>query len=288
MSEKQTTLPLVSDATLPDAKPHLSPTQLDLYCKCPEAYRRRYIEREVIPPGIAILQGQSVHRAAEINFRQKLSTRVDLPILEIVEAAAASFDEQKAGEVSLSRDEMARGASVVLGEAKDEAVKCAEVLARDIAPEYQPVLVEEKVRIVLDNSPRDLLCILDMADERGIVSDYKVSGKRKSQADADSSVALTTYAAAHRIATGKLPSELRLEVIVKNKTPVRQVVSTTRAKADFVALAARVNAVQSSIDAGSFPPATPGAWWCGPRWCGYWSTCPYVNNERIERVKGDE
>lgn len=272
----------------PAEKPHLSPTQLDLYCKCPEAYRRRYIEREVIPPGIAIIQGQCVHRAAEFNFRQKLATRVDLPILEIVEAAAASFDEQKAGEVALTQDEMARGASVVLGEAKDQAVKCAEVLARDIVPEYQPVLVEEKVRIELPNAPRDLLCILDMADERGIVSDYKVAAKRKSQADADSSVALTTYAAAHRIATGKLPSELRLEVLVKNKTPTRQVVSTTRGLGDFKALAARVNAVQSSIDAGSFPPATPGAWWCGPRWCGYWSTCPYVNNERSERVKGDE
>lgn len=270
-------------------KPHLSASQLEMYCKCPEAYRRRYIEREIIPPGMAILKGSAFHRGVETNMRQKIESHSDLPASDMVDAAVAALDEAARGNFLLSADEESRGESIVIGEAIDDTSAMVKVHAEKQAPDYQPVLVEETVRIELPKAPRDLLGIIDLADDRGRVTDFKTAGKKKSQADADDSVQLTVYAAAYQRRFGQAPAEVRLDAIVRTKTKTeRQIVSSDRSMHDFSALANRLNVVSSSIDAGSFPPATPGAWWCGPKWCGYWASCPFVNSQRKALAeKGD-
>lgn len=267
-------------------KPHLSPTQLEMYCRCPEQYRRSYIEGEKIPPGIAALKGTGLHRGAAVNMRQKLESGVDLPASEIVEAAISAFETEVHGGVSFSREEFGRGSHIVIGEAKDDLREIADCHARVQAPDYQPVFVEEKIRIELPNAPRDVLGILDLADAKRRVIDLKTAGKKKSQSDADDSVQLSVYAAAYQVKTGEPPAEVRLDCVVQTKTKTdRQVVTSDRGPRDFQALANRINAVTKGIQAGVFTPATPGAWWCGPKWCGYFSTCPYVNSHREALVQ---
>lgn len=272
-----------------DAKPHVSASQLESYCRCPEAYRRRYLDGDVIPPGIAILKGKGFHAGAETNMRQKITTRTDLPAGEIIDAAMAAFESGTHGGYSLSDEERGRGSIAVLAEAKDDLAELAQVHAKQQAPDYQPVLVEQMVRIELPDAPRDLLGIIDLADELDRVTDFKTAGKKKSQADADDSVQLTVYAAAFHAHQGRPPSEVRLDSVVQLKTKTdRQVLVSSRTEADFSALAHRINAVTNGIQLGSFPPATPGAWWCGPKWCGYFSSCPYVNSERKALVQLNE
>lgn len=271
-------------------KPHTSATQLESYCRCPEAYRRRYLEGEVIPPGVAALKGKGFHSGAEANFRQKIESHADMPAAHIVEAAVESFTMATKAGYSLTSDEVSRGVGAVIGEAKDDLAEMVEAHATLQAPDYQPVLVEEVVRIALPNSPRDLLGIIDLADDQNRVTDFKTASKKKSQSDADDSVQLSVYAAAFHARMGMPPQLVQLDAIVKTKrTTVRQVVSSTRDVHDLSALAHRINAVTSAIQAGSFPPATPGAWWCTPKFCGYWSTCPYVNSHRSALAeKGSE
>lgn len=269
-------------------KPHISPSQLESYCRCPEAYRRRYLDGQVIPPGIAQMKGTGFHRGAELNMRQKLESHRDLPTSDIVDCAIASFAENVKVGCELTADERSRGKDIVVGEAVDALRTMATVHAEKQAPEYQPVLIEEKVRIELPNAPRDLLGIIDLADDKQRVVDFKTGGKKKTQNDADDSVQLTVYAAAYHARTGRPPSELRLDTVVQTKTKTfSQVVSTTRGEPDFSALANRINAVTKSIEAGSFPPATPQSWWCSDRYCGYHSTCPYVNSERKSAAQDD-
>jgi hypothetical protein len=124
-------------------KPHASNTQIEMLCRCGESYRRRYIEGEIIPPGIAALKGTGLHRAAETNMRQKIDSHVDLPAREIVDAAVSAFETQVHGGLSLTDEEMGRGASIVVGEAKDDVAELADVHARQQAPDYQPILVEQ-------------------------------------------------------------------------------------------------------------------------------------------------
>lgn len=262
-------------------KPHISATQLDMACRCPAQYERRYIDGDVLPPGIAILSGKGFHKGAETNMRQKIASRVDLPASEIVDAAVAAFETEAAGGYVLSEDEDSRGAGVVVGEAKDRLANMARVHAEQQAPDYQPVLVEKSVRIALPNAPRDLLGIIDLADEQDRVTDFKTGSRKKNQDDADGSVQLSIYDAAFRAEMGRAPSEVRLDTIVGQKTKTdRQVLVSHRDDNDFSALANRINVVTSMIQAGIFAPASPGSWWCSPRWCGYWSTCKFVNSER--------
>lgn len=262
-------------------KPYLSPTQLDMFTRCGEAYRRRYREGEVIPPGVALLKGSGFHDGAATNMRQKIESGVDLPAGDIVDAAVAAFEAGVHGGYVLDDAEAGRGAKVVLAEAKDSLVALAELHAAAQAPDYQPRLVEHKVRIVLPDAPRDLLGIIDLADDRGRVTDFKTTSRRKSQAEADASVQLTTYAAAYAVATGAAPSEVRLDVLAQGKKETaRQVLVSQRTEADYAALANRLNVVNRALDADVFVPAAPGAWNCSPRWCGYWATCALVNSER--------
>ena len=267
--------------TKAERKPHLSPTQLEMYAKCPEQYRRRYIKGERIPPGIAMHVGSGTHVGIEHNFSQKIETHEDLPAAEIVEAAVAGFDARIHGDgLLLTDDETSRGSAVVIGAGKDQVAALAELHATDQAPEYQPVTVEHSTRIVFHNASHDLLGITDLRDDKGRVVDFKTAARKKPQADADSSLALTVYAAAYMIELCELPAELRLDVLTKTKTPARQMLTTKRSQRDFGVLVARVNAVTEAISKGSFPPALPGAWWCSTKFCGYARSCPYYNPER--------
>lgn len=270
-------------------RPHLSATQLDLSGKCLEAYRRRYIEGHKIPPGIAISKGKSIHLAAEANFGQKIETHRDLPVSEVIDLSVSSFDEQvHAPEFEFTLEEKSQGGEIVIGHARDAVADMAKVYAESQAPEYQPLFVELEVTIPMPDAPRDLLAKIDLIDDQKRVIDFKTGGKAKTQADADTAVQLTVYAAAHLVQTGEPATDLRFDTIVQTKTRTKRVVTnTTRGPADFQALANRINVTLAQVDAGIFPPTTPGAWWCSPKWCGYWATCPYVNSERIAKSEDE-
>ena len=263
-------------------KPYLSHSQLDLFSKCGEAYRRRYLEKQIIPPGVALLRGSAVHGAAEVNHRQKIETGQDLPLQDLVDAAATTFDQRIATDgYSLAPDEQSTGAKIVLGKAKDSAVRLTGLYARNVAPNIEPELVEARVRVVLPESPLDLVGVIDVSTRDSRVKDLKTAARAKTQQDADDSLQLTWYDLTYRALKKVPPAGLDLEVLVDTATPKHQRLGTTRTMRDLEVLVARVNATAAAIKAGSFPPAQLGAWWCSNKFCGYFrSGCPFVNADR--------
>lgn len=271
------------------AKPHISPSQLNTFENCGEQYRRRYIEKEIIPPGVAALRGSGVHKGAEMNFAQKIASKVDLPKKDIVDRAVAEFEgRMKTDGLFLDPETAARGKDIVVGEEKDVTARLAGVFADHVAPVYQPTAVEQRIRIELPDSPRDILGILDLtanivsdpARGEGIV-DYKTGKKTKPQTEFDTSPQVSLYDLAYRASRGKAPDFIQIEQLVALKSGDKRVTNpTTRTAADFRPTIARVNSMIGALEKGAFLPANPGAWNCSPRWCGYWATCPFVNAER--------
>jgi hypothetical protein len=268
-------------------KPHWSPSRMFTFGQCGERYRRRYICGDKIPPAVAAHRGGSFHEAAQFNFEQKKDSHEDRPKGKVVDFAADAFDKRVATQgVLFNRDEAPRR-KAVLGEAKDMAVNLVGGLMDQYAPSVQPLLVEEKVRIILPKSSHDLLGILDIVTANG-VDDMKTSMRKKRQDEADTSTALSTYAMAHKVAVGTFPKQLRLvNFIHRGLTKTRtipevevQPIQTTRTVPDLMALAKRMETTIRTAEAGNFPPAPVGVWWCSERFCGYWDTCPYVNSER--------
>lgn len=73
-------------------KPYVSPSQLNMYLRCPAQYKYRYIDNIILPPRSAITKGRAVHKGQEHNYRQKVETFQDLKLSEIQEVAAAEFE----------------------------------------------------------------------------------------------------------------------------------------------------------------------------------------------------
>lgn len=286
---------------MPDRKPHFSPSQLERASKCGESYRRYYIEGDRPPPAVVMLRGRGVHAGARLNYEQKIESRVDLPAREIVDAAVAAFDgDLDRDGCELRQDEQQRGLKVVLAEARDETASIAAALAKLQAPVYQPLMVEEAVRIELDGD-RDLFGYVDLVAEPSdpiqhalttksgvftvnsghvpkFVVDTKTGKKKKTQLDVDKSIALTFYGAAAHIKFAGPADAVCLDTFVLRQSGKidRDVVWSTRGEEDYDALMARVDSLSLMLEAGVFMPAPADAWWCSPTYCPYWTTCPYV------------
>jgi hypothetical protein len=250
-----------------------------MYWRCPEQYRRRYIEGERIPPGIAMMTGTAVHKGIEHNFRRKIETHEDLPGARIAEAAVAGFEQATKDGYTLTKEEDKIGRARVLGTAIEQTVALAHLHAEEQAPDYQPVEVEQATRMIFPTAAADLLAITDLRDDQGRVTDFKTSAKSKPGAEVDYSMQLTIYAAAYWVDRGIPPVEVRLDTLVKTKKPKRQLLRSTRGKADIEVLIGRINITLKAMQSGNFPPCPPDAWQCSDRWCGYFRTCPYVNSE---------
>ena len=262
-------------------KPAVHQSELNLFELCGEAARRRYIEGEIIPPGVAMLRGSMVHVAAQQNHYHKKACGTDLEKSKLVEIAVAAFKEkcQREG-FRLTREEMQVGVLPMLARTKEAGRVLTELYRDRIAPSFQPDLIEEKIHAVIPTSPVDLEGTIDLTTTDGRLKDLKTSGRRKSQAEADGSLQLSTYGILYYAKRGVLPSGYDLHVMLDQDKPDVQTLATTRSTADFSVLAARLNVMLAAKKAGVFPPAAVGSWICSARWCGYFDSCPYVNSER--------
>ena len=283
-------------------KPHLSASQLNMIGRCGEQYRRRYVEGEKIPAGVAAAKGTAVHGAADNNLKQKIVSHQDISVSDAKGVAAAKFEDSiEVYGITLTPDEKSTGKAKVLSQAKDRSVAMAGAHMELQAHNYQPLFSEETVRLEIPQSSHDFLGVIDCITDKGVVVDWKTStAKKASQHDADQSVQLTAYALMYNQLTGSedvplaqgLPTELRLDYIIDKKATKtkpsstdRHLLRTYRNEASIDALAARHQVATQLINAGVFAPVEPGHWICNPKWCGYWSTCPYVDSEREARAK---
>lgn len=78
------------------------------------------------------------------------------------------------------------GIKKVIGKARDEVANLSRFHIRQQAPEYQPLLVEQKFRLELPGT-HDLVGIVDLYDANGVVTDFKTRSRRASQVEADKS-----------------------------------------------------------------------------------------------------
>jgi hypothetical protein len=258
-------------------KKRISFTQLKMLSFCGEQYRRRYVENDRIPPGIALLVGRGVDDSVNADLSEKIATGGLLPDEAIPDIARTAFDRAKgSGEIKLTEDEAEDGLEKTLGGAVDKTVRLATLHHAALAPTLAPTHVQRSYTIQLDGYPVDLTGVMDIQEGLAAVRDTKTSGKTPPANVAERDLQLTGYALAVLAIDGALPEAVTLDYLIDLKTPKAQVFASARSRDDLAVFLRRVEAAVRALEAGAFVPASPNEPLCSPRWCGYHSTCPYV------------
>jgi hypothetical protein len=156
----------------------------------------------------------------------------------------------------------------------DAAVRLTKLYWESLAPTIWPRLVEEKMTCDVGVG-LPLQGTIDVLTTDQWLPDLKTAEKSKGLKEADHSLQLTFYAGLVAHQTGTWPRKVSLEILVNNKEPKLQSLTTSRGPEDWRNLLQRIYLMVTQIEAGLFPPCDPGAWICSPFWCGYFWTCTY-------------
>jgi hypothetical protein len=250
---------------------------LNTALRCGEQFRRRYVNGEIIPPSIAAGRGRALHKANEINCKQKARTKIDLPADALKDAARDSYvKEFRDNGVFLSRDEQPRKHEL-LNQGLTDCLTMVGLYHREVAPEILPIDTERKFIIDIGLA-LPLAGTMDIV-QAGRIDDLKGAGKSWSEGQIAKEIQPIFYSMAYEHEFDQRP-EFYYHVLVALKSgPKRQVQRQVASDNQYRALLAKIHLFIHMLNSGVFPPADPTAWVCSEKYCGYYTTCPYVGNQ---------
>ena len=215
------------------------------------------------PPSIRMVLGQAAHTAAEVNYAQKIDTKVDLPLADTLDVFSTAFD---AGASDAEPDKVESP-----GDAKDSGIKSVTVYQQQVAQGIQPVWVEHEGLVHINEVPYSYT--IDLVDDRHRVRDHKYT-RRKPQGRGDYRLNMIGYAMAYRHETGETEADVVLDYMVRTKQPYHYPVASAGPVPDsaIATFANILELVAHAVKEGIFLPTGLTNHACS--WCGYRDICP--------------
>jgi RecB family exonuclease len=241
--------------------PLLSASSVTTFLRCGMQWYYGYVAAVKSPPSLKQARGVAVHKAVEVNMRQKITTRVDMPIDDVADAYATEFDVLS-DDIESDRHE--------IGDYKDSGIKLTRLHTKTIAPEIQPVWVEQPVQFKINDIP--FSGQVDLLDDESRIRDTKTTARKPT---ADSYILnMTGYALSYRQITGTIETDTVLDYLVATKQPYYLPIMAGGPVSDeeIVRFANIVESVAFAIKAGRFVPNGLASGACS--WCGYKNICP--------------
>jgi hypothetical protein len=261
-------------------------SSLGMGLRCGEQFRRRYGLGHIIPPSIAAARGTGVHEASKVNLRQKIITGRDMPLSDILDAARDGYVhafEKANGQVYLPKEDWP-AKKRLMAEGQEDAIRCAKLYLEKVAPGLRPKAVEEPFRLDV-GLDLPLAGIMDYQEEPR-VGDLKTASRSWRDGRINEEIQPVFYSFVHEAERGIRPDFVYHILVARRGKDGRvtseglQEQSIVPTDAHYHGLFAKLRTFIRMIQAGVFPPANPGSWWCAEKWCGYWATCPYVGNAK--------
>lgn len=248
--------------------------------RCGEQLRRRYFLNEIIPPSIAASRGTSLHKANEVNLRQKITTKKDLPLDDLLDAARDSFMNNLREGIFLPKAQQSEKVKLI-GEGLNQSLRLTRLYRESVAPGIVPIEVERPFKI-------DIGLELPIAgridhEQNQYVDDLKTSTKKWVENRIHAELQPVFYSIAHEYEFNTRPQFRYHVLIALKKSEQHQLQTRTCLDSDYQALVYRLQTFIRMIKSGVFLPAAVGSWACSEKWCGYWSTCRYVGNGPAKR-----
>lgn len=239
----------------------LSPSQLRTWMDCQARWMFRYFYELPEPANSLSALGRSVHQALGLNFHQKVESAVDLPTPEVVRAFCDAWK--------------AEAESTAFADAEDPmeiGVQGAAMVAafmNESAASIQPAAVEIHVG---DGDAKiggvRVQGVIDVLDVEGRIIDFKTAKRSPSKIDHAQMIQLATYAAVTPGARGTV----RIDALVRNKTPKVVTLSGRLSERDFVMIESLYPLAQEGMRSGLYMP-NRASMLCSRRNCGYWRQC---------------
>lgn len=255
----------------------ISTSAMSLMMVCPHSFYLRYILKLKEPGSVRMTTGFAVHKAREVNLKQKVESHEDISSEECTDVARDKVNE-RFGDTEIHIEPEFEGKSLV--QARGICVDLSiEMAAKDrdvFHPLIQPVAVEEALAVRYPGVSRLIVGKLD-ARETGAIRDLKTGKRAFGQSKVDDNMGLTTYGMLKYSSDGELITMFDVDnVVCTGKTPAKaNAYRTTRTKTDYMRHLNRFAKCCDVIGAGRFMPCDPSHWKCSDAFCGFWWMCEY-------------
>jgi len=233
---------------------YISASQISTFLTCPLLYKKRYIngEKTMIQGKEYMVYWTAIHAVLEKTYLQKIKSRVDLPIDEILEYWWVTFPEMLAKEKQNFNQD-------TIDTLTKDWIKSLKLYMKDIAPTVQPIAAEQKFEIVSEKYWITILGYIDLITEDGYVVDFKTVWTSKSrmytQNYVDSLLQLTMYSIAYRKMYWKVEAWLRIEALKRLKSwPKILCLTTQRTNREIEQLGQLMKQMRYLIDNNLFYP----------------------------------
>ncbi len=238
----------------------LSPSQINMFLRCQYQWYLRYVEGHKVPPKVEMLVGSAFHKSMEENFRQKIETKEDLPLQDVLDIYDTAFNERLEEIEDKPEDK-------VLGGLKDSGYLITKEYMEKQAIKVHPLEVETHIETQITENIR-LQGYADVITEDLTVIDLKTTKKKPNEIGFDYQLQLETYAINGDI------RKAEIHYAIQTKTPQILVLE------HHIPLTSRVKTiakqVAEAIKTGNFlPTGLAHSWACS--YCGYKEKdlCPY-------------
>lgn len=265
---------------LPAGLQHLSHTSVDLYLRCPEKWRRRYIDREYEPAGGYQVVGRAVHAAEAQSYHEMVETGEPHSTEQVVDEFVTQLANEQRDEAEIDWDGEDPGAM------KDRGVSMVANYHKVIVPTMKPTLVENEFNIKLHPDHnwtiKGYIDVIASTDDGFLAKpsgphDIKTVKKAHDYADSIQAT-LYTYATMEEDDEDKTFSVHELKVLRDGPhADVREVTRDREAQLRHLKRIAMIaREIEWRVQTGEWQGAAPGTWWCSQKYCGYWDTCSMV------------
>ncbi len=205
-----------------DVRAYISPSRLNIWLRCPLAFKLRYIDGIQSPPSKSMFVGKMVHAGLEVFYRHR-QLGMTLPAGDVVQRMDACWEPLVAEDGFVFKD----GAEEVKLRTQSAHLVTA-YLAQLPADEPAPTTVETKLEAPLvdpftgEDLGIPLLGVVDLVvngEDGPLVCDFKTSARSGSPVEIMHEVQLTAYAYLFRRLSDETEAGLEIRSLIKTKVP---------------------------------------------------------------------
>lgn len=228
---------------------------INTYQKCPAQFRYVYIDKAPFVPNGPLVLGRAFHEAVALNYSQKETSYMDLPLSDLRDVFVESFDRGSKDAIFYDKN---------ADELKDCGLKALSLYQEKIAVNTYPSKVETP--FLIDYGKKKFAGRIDVIDESGVIIEIKTTQKTPSVIKEDYKLQLISYSIATKL------KKVRVDYAICKKVP--EVFSTHLkiTRKDIKRFKLITQSTIKAIESNLFYP-NRNSFLCSKKYCSYYEQC---------------